>query len=475
MRDEITIKQVDGWYHIYYKDHIFCILDSNLNIISTTFPVIKSSPLGMFIQGDEGVTQITMSEIKQMILSGEVDDKNMVRKCRDCRDEITKGRRYATYLYCDTCYEEQIKTCDMCGEKEKSKKEHLFFRVETSSGVKENWICLSCSAKYKKCGHNNCNVATENKPCDKCDCVSCNSHKELHVCKIEEPRFLFRGFKREVRKGNIDKAIKIKHQRPVGVELEAVNGVPDLIRNLDRGIGIAHDGSLKGSSPIEIQTPPASADELEGLIKNATTSLRDAKFEVNKSCGMHIHFDSSDFNQDSGALVRMLKTYYAVEPVIFAMLPASRRDNPYSQPLRNWLNDLKIAQLKEDIGMNNLEVFWYKSRSYDQVRQYKGRKWDSSRYHGLNLHALFTNGNIEMRYHHGTLNATKITNWINFHMAILQWALSCYNKDVVNAITLVDDVQQKFRLIYRHMSMEKETRRYVLQNINKFKDVNVTE
>ena len=483
MIDNIIVKEnktLDGsvvGFKLLINDNVFATVNDKLEFKNFDYPVTDVIN-DLIIIREDGLPpfEVTIPYLK-VLIQNYVADKSIksITRCKDCKDEINEGKKYNNSIYCETCYSEQIKVCGICDKKEKSKREYLFIRVETDKYVVPMWACIDCSYLYAKCTSAGCSISTKESSCQKCGCISCKEHKEQHVCRIAEPTFLFRDFKHSIQYGDINKAIKIKSNRPVGVELEAVDGVPDKIINLDRRIGIAHDGSLKGSSPIEIQTPPASADELENLIKNGTNSLKNAKFEVNKSCGMHIHFDSGDFYGKPKQIVRILKTYYAVEPVIFAMLPASRRNNAYSQPLRNWLNDIKINQLSENQSREDIEVYWYKTRSYDQVRSFKNRKWDSSRYHGLNLHALFMNGHIEMRYHHGTLNATKIINWINLHMAILEWALGKYNHKIINAIGLVDDVQQKFRLMYRHFSINKETRRYVLNNIEKFKDINLTE
>lgn len=48
---------------------------------------------------------------------------------------------------------------------------------------------------------------------------------------------------------------------------------------------------------------------------------------------------------------------------------------------------------------------------------------DSSRYRGLNLHSLKKHGTFEIRYHHGTVDKTEITNWIKLHLACIEYCL----------------------------------------------------
>jgi hypothetical protein len=134
-----------------------------------------------------------------------------------------------------------------------------------------------------------------------------------------------------------------------------------------------------------------------------------------------------------------------------------------------------MALAKKKMTMKQLEEEWFKTRSHDMVNVYKDNKYDSSRYHGCNLHALFAYGHIEMRYHHGTLNATKIINWINLHLLLVDWAINHYRKSVIDALFSAESPFGKLRLIVRHLGMSNAMRRYVLRNIRKFSDTDVED
>ena len=56
------------------------------------------------------------------------------------------------------------------------------------------------------------------------------------------------------------------------------------------------------------------------------------------------------------------------------------------------------------------------------------RSYNSSRYHGINLHAFFTKGTVEFRLFNGTTHAGKIKSYIQFCLAISAWALDCPNE-----------------------------------------------
>lgn len=410
--------------------------------------------------------------VKKIITVGEKALDDIGKVCIDCGDPTNGKYNYNGGSYCEQCYNEIIDKCSWCEQKEDSKSIFNSIWIEEDGRQKQVVLCSKCTALTTRCFDGNCraNIKLTTKPCEECGNQYCSSHIVGHRCRGNEPTFLFKRVNLTKLSGDPSKAISIKNNRLVGLELETVNGEPEkLVGKLDHRIGVEHDGSLQGKSPIELVTPPASADILEGLINSTTKALRAAGYRVNKSCGFHIHLDSEDFNTNGDKIFKILATYYVVEPVIFAMLPLSRRDNKYSLPLKYWLDEPKMMKLAgRKIALKDLEMEWYKNRSSDLIRNFKSRKWDSSRYHGLNLHSLFMNGHIEMRYHHGTLNTTKIKNWVNLNLLLVDWALNNYNKNVIDAIFYADKVEQKVRIMVRHMGINREIRRYINRNLRKF-------
>lgn len=407
--------------------------------------------------------------------------------CNDCSEEMgTNFKVYSGFKYCNECYTEIINKCALCGKEEKNRNDFYHAKIE---GMGLVMICVSCSSKLHNCENDKgCYSYLNNDEkniCDQCERVLCKLHIFNHECKTGEPTYLFRNVSKAHYNGSVDMAKSIKIPWLVGVELETVNGNPEIVgEKLDAKMGISHDGSLNGRNPIEIILPPASNDRLEKFIKHTTRIARNAGYKVNKTCGMHVHFDGTKYRDDARFMLRLLATYYAIEPVIFAMLPMSRRTNDYALPLRNWISEarmLELARNGKNMSMNDLEIMWYKSRNYDEVSNYKsryrggGHDANPSRYHGFNMHAFFTKGTIEMRYHAGTLNRTKIVNWINFHLMILNWTLNNYNQNVVDAVFFADSVDDKLKLMVRHMRFNKQIRRYVLRNIKKFNNNNLED
>ena len=87
---------------------------------------------------------------------------------------------------------------------------------------------------------------------------------------------------------------------------------------------------------------------------------------------------------------------------------------------------LLVAMKKDETKTRtSAERIWY-SRSNDG---YTGgidhQHYNSTRYHGINLHAFFTKGTVEFRLFNGTTHAGKIKAYIQFCLAMSAWALEC--------------------------------------------------
>jgi hypothetical protein len=176
----------------------------------------------------------------------------------------------------------------------------------------------------------------------------------------------YRTFSTRKLHGNVDKARFIKYDRLVGIEIEATGGdyrqAYDLV---DTKCGVTEDGSVTFPS-IEIQTPPASADKLEELIRNATQGLRTAGFGVDRTCGLHIHIDGEGFYGNPENTNKLIATYYALEPVIHRMLPNTRRRNTFCRPMTAKLDDKlfkKVAGRPKQKDKYIIEKKWYAQRT----------------------------------------------------------------------------------------------------------------
>lgn len=177
------------------------------------------------------------------------------------------------------------------------------------------------------------------------------------------------------------------------------------------------DGSLSGTA-CEVVTPPLTYDELPKL-QDVVRTLRAAGARVDSECGLHVHVDAS--RHDGKSLARLAKLTNAKEDILCKALGVSEsRLRRYAKKVnQNFLNRIARRTLTDQ----QLQGAWYGERRRRGRHYYHGH-YDSSRYHGLNLHAVWTHGTIEFRYFNGTLHAGKIKSYVQLCLALSHKALT---------------------------------------------------
>ena len=236
---------------------------------------------------------------------------------------------------------------------------------------------------------------------------------------------------------------KIPSKRHVGIEIEHYNSLDDayavghMINNtLDRKINrdyrqvyehsrdvSGQDGSLnrarEGFVGSEVDMKPRRGDYLWREIAIISDAIRrDADGYVDVSCGQHMHFDARDLDWYHRVVISGIVK--AIEPHLYSMLPASRRNNRYCQPMSQNFDNLRGVRDRDDFI-----DFWYDTNRYSDSR------WNDKRYYGLNMHPGLREdgiGTIEIRYHNGTLNKTKMRAWAIFWTTLIDYAKEIANE-----------------------------------------------
>lgn len=209
------------------------------------------------------------------------------------------------------------------------------------------------------------------------------------------------------------------------------------VRELPRTFGVEGDASIDGNG-IEFQTPKLKGKKGEETLIAACKVLNAHDFTVDNSCGLHVHLDAGDFlpkrrNATAPELTRLWQFYASIDHIILTFLPESRRSNSFCMPFSS-----KICPVSsKPLTLKKLEELWYKTTDAKAIKTYKGFK-HGSRYYGVNLHSLLANGHIEIRYHSGTLNATKMLYWIQLHQAILDYCKNNLPAAILTAQELFD-------------------------------------
>ncbi len=156
---------------------------------------------------------------------------------------------------------------------------------------------------------------------------------------------------------------------------------------------VTGDNSVEGENAFEIVSPILEGEAGLKSLQTVCQVLVSLKAKINKSCGLHIHFDAREFNLSTWK--RLFKNWINYQNIIDGMLPPSRRENRYC---RNLLNGSNITAM-----FNRIDA----ARSLIEFI----RIW-SDRYFVINTKSYAIHGTVEFRQHSGTVEFEKIEKWI---------------------------------------------------------------
>lgn len=167
-----------------------------------------------------------------------------------------------------------------------------------------------------------------------------------------------------------------------------------------------------GQYSVEFVSPICCYDDIE-TIQKLIRKLRSAGAKVNDSCGIHIHVDAATHNEKT--LRNIVNIMAAKEDLLYKALKVQVERERYCKKADlRFLEELNRRQPK---SMDQFERIWYNGRS---GRHYH---YDDTRYHGLNLHSVFSKGTIEFRLFNSTLHAGEVKSYIQLCLAISHQAL----------------------------------------------------
>jgi hypothetical protein len=331
----------------------------------------------------------------------EYDDEHTI--CDDC-GENTHNDEMRTVNgsdVCDGCVDRHYTTCYSCDD--------TIHHDDANYGGDEEYRCNSCHRAYRE----------ENG----------DDLPERHYSTKLLPEF-----------SGTEDGEYIHSTRIFSAEIEAyypgMDAMHTVARNIPQAMGISSDGSLDDDG-VEFQTPKLQGKKGEDAMIQLCTTLNSNGFRVNATTGLHIHIDGEGLipkrvTKDApGALQRMMAFYLSFEDVIISFLPPSRRKNSYARLLNREFHVREIMEAKNE---RELEKMWYRARTHRAVKRLKEGKYHDSRYNGVNLHSLFKDGHLEIRYHSGTINPVKILEWTGLHLAIIDGAVGKLQRREVRSL-----------------------------------------
>lgn len=164
----------------------------------------------------------------------------------------------------------------------------------------------------------------------------------------------------------------------------------------------------------EVVSPVLQYDDLDQL-QEVVRAVRRAGATVDTTCGIHVHVDAAPF--DGRRLANLAKQVYKQEPLILHALGVSAaRQARYTRPVEDEL--IRRIEASRPTTTDELNRLWYGYHNTNPTH------YDSTRYHGVNLHNVWFRGTVEFRYFESTLHAGKIKAYIQFCLAIAAKALA---------------------------------------------------
>lgn len=158
---------------------------------------------------------------------------------------------------------------------------------------------------------------------------------------------------------------------------------------------IVSDGSISGSNSLELVSPVLEGEDGLQQIEKVCSTLKRLNAYINKSCGLHVHFDAQNF--DLRQWKNIYKNYAGFEAQIDELMPNSRRGNTnyYCRSLQS-INNLnqKIDAATNLAAIENI--------------------FTNNRYFKINPTSYRRHNTIEFRQHSGTIEYSKISNWLVF-------------------------------------------------------------
>ena len=104
-----------------------------------------------------------------------------------------------------------------------------------------------------------------------------------------------------------------------------------------------------------------------------------------------------------------------------ALAVSERRTERFCRKMNK--NLFKAIQQDSERTTASLERLWYSPVNDGYRYGISHDHYNSTRYHGINLHAFFTKGTVEFRLFNGTTHAGKIKAYVQFCLAMSAWAI----------------------------------------------------
>jgi len=226
---------------------------------------------------------------------------------------------------------------------------------------------------------------------------------------------------------------------------------------------VLEDGEKWGAGDeykVEFITPILNYNDLETL-QELVKVIRKAGGFVNCSCGLHCHIGAKGMTAKAAA--NLLKMVASKQDLIYKALNVDEgRENYCKKFTESFMRDL--ISLKPETSAELASV-WYGEPIWKAEQRHD--HYDESRYHLVNLHALFTQGTVEYRMFNSTLDEREVKAAVQFCLAVTHCAKTAERAIYRKTETASDKFT--FRTWLRQLGLNgdefKDCRKYLLKNL----------
>lgn len=181
-----------------------------------------------------------------------------------------------------------------------------------------------------------------------------------------------------------------------------------------------YDSSIvarNNNEKCEVVSPILTYDDMKDLQEIVRILRRNgAKSSASRQCGIHVHIGVGNHTiKTLKNLVNYMSSYQDVIYKALAIDPCRERWCKKLEPML--IDKFNVRGLDT---MKKGETAWYGEGRENE----KHMHYSQSRYHGLNLHSVFSKGTIEFRLFNGTLHAGEIRSYITFCLAMSNFCLN---------------------------------------------------
>lgn len=163
----------------------------------------------------------------------------------------------------------------------------------------------------------------------------------------------------------------------------------------------------------EVVSPILTYEDIEDL-QELVRQLRHKGAIVNQTTGIHIHIDAAPHTPQT--LKNLVNIIASKENMLYKTLQINQSRLRYCKKTNEEL--IKTINRKKPQTLEELADIWYREDPNGRTHHY-----NSTRYHGLNLHATFTKGTVEFRLFNSTTHAGEVKAYIQFCLAVSHQAL----------------------------------------------------